>query len=67
MSKNLSLINPSSINTEVLKKYQPSRDYSKDNFLQYLRKIQKFAILTKEEEEFHTKNYYENGVLELFS
>ena len=61
MSKNLSLINPSSINTEVLKKYQPSRDYSKDNFLQYLRKIQKFAILTKEEEEFHTKNYYENS------
>ncbi len=61
MSKNLSLINPSSINTEVLKKYQPSRDYSKDNFLQYLRKLQKFAILTKEEEEFHTKNYYENS------
>lgn len=61
MSKNLLLINPSSINAEVLKKYQPSRDYSKDNFLQYLRKIQKFAILTKEEEEFHTKNYYENS------
>jgi RNA polymerase sigma-32 factor len=61
MSKNLSLINPSSINTEILKKYQPSRDYTKDNFLQYLRKIQKFAILTKEEEEFHTKNYYENN------
>ncbi len=38
-----------------------SKDYSKDSFLQYLRKIQKFAILTKEEEEYHAKNYYQNN------
>lgn len=31
-----------------------------EGFLKYLRAIQKFAILSKEEEEYHAKNYYEN-------
>ncbi|GDX36818.1 RNA polymerase sigma factor RpoH [Alphaproteobacteria bacterium] len=31
-----------------------------EGFLRYLRAIQKFAILSKEEEEYHTKNYFEN-------
>jgi RNA polymerase sigma-32 factor len=61
MNKNLSLINYSAINARKAKTPQSSRDYSKDSFVEYLRKIQKFAILTKEEEEFHTKNYYENN------
>jgi len=61
MNKNLSLINYSTINAKLSKTLQTSRDYSRDSFVEYLRKIQKFAILTKEEEEFHTKNYYENN------
>jgi RNA polymerase sigma-32 factor len=61
MNKNLSLINYSTINAKLSKTLQTSRDYSRDSFVEYLRKIQKFAILTKEEEEFHTKNYYENS------
>ena len=61
MNKNLSLINYSAINARKAKTPQSSRDYSKDSFVEYLRKIQKFAILSKEEEEFHTKNYYENN------
>ncbi len=60
MNKNLSLINYSTINAKAVKTRQTAREYHQDNFLQYLRKIQKFAILTKEEEEYHTKNYYEN-------
>lgn len=31
---------------------------SNDRFLNYLRTIQKFNLLSKEEEEFHTKNYF---------
>ncbi len=46
MNKNLSLINYSAINARKAKTPQSSRDYSKDSFVEYLRKIQKFAILT---------------------
>jgi RNA polymerase sigma-32 factor len=55
------VINNLSVINHPIYKTNNSNDYNKDIFLQYLRKIQKFAILTKEEEEFHTKNYYENN------
>ena len=55
MSSNV--INNLSVINHPIVKANNSKDYNKDIFLQYLRKIQKFAILTKEEEEYHTKNY----------
>ncbi len=58
MSSNV--INNLSVINHPIVKANNSKDYNKDIFLQYLRKIQKFAILTKEEEEYHTKNYYQN-------
>lgn len=58
MSSNV--INNLSVINHPIVKANNSKDYSKDIFLQYLRKIQKFAILTKEEEEYHAKNYYQN-------
>jgi RNA polymerase sigma-32 factor len=58
MSSNV--INNLSVINHPIVKANNNKDYNKDSFLQYLRKIQKFAILTKEEEEYHTRNYYEN-------
>ena len=55
MSSNV-INNLSVINQQIAK-----TNKSKDSFFEYLRKIQKFAILSKQEEEYHTKNYYENN------
>ena len=47
-------------NTQATNTYSLSTTKGDDSFLKYLRAIQKFAILTKEEEEYHAKNYFEN-------
>lgn len=48
-------------NAYETKSYSLPSSTSADGFLKYLNTIQKFAILTKEEEEYHAKNYYENN------